>query len=505
MATLESLCVTSRTATVLLTPDGARFTLPAPIAWRVTEATGAVVATGTAVHAPVFIEDLTPASDYTFTCDLGSLSITTPACAGLIDAATFGVNTTANATTNAAAFARAIAAVPTGGTLTVPAGIYATYPLFLKSDMTFYLPEGAQLAAPETRHDWPILSAYDDRDRVLGTWEGQPEPCFAALITAIDANGLRLTGRGVIDGGGDRGDWWTWPKETRDGARRPRTIHLAYSDDVHLSGLTVLNSPSWTIHPYRCDGFLAAALYIQNPPDSPNTDGLDPESCLDARLVGLDFSVGDDCIAVKAGKRGDCQSAHLAPTRRLTVSHSRMARGHGAVVLGSEMSGSITDIDIYACEFVGTDRGLRLKTRRGRGGKLARISMRDVLMDGVGTAFSANAFYFCDIDGKSDAVQNRAPSPVSETTPIIHDITLDRIHARNVATAAVALLGLPEAPITGVTLSNFSVGYDPSATEDIPLMACGVAPVRHGGIIATFADISGTLTLVEPQKDHALC
>ncbi|MEI3186707.1 MAG: glycosyl hydrolase family 28 protein [Lachnospiraceae bacterium] len=39
-----------------------------------------------------------------------------------------------------------------------------------------------------------------------------------------------------------------------------------------------------------------------NPKDSPNTDGLDPESCKDVEIAGVYFSLGDDCIAVKSGK-----------------------------------------------------------------------------------------------------------------------------------------------------------------------------------------------------------
>ena len=100
-----------------------------------------------------------------------------------------------------------------------------------------------------------------------------------------------------MDGGGDRGDWWTWPKETREGARRPRTLFLAHCTDTVLSGFTVRNSPSWTVHPYRSDRLLATAMQIENPADSPNTDGFDPESCTHVTVQALHISVGDDCIA----------------------------------------------------------------------------------------------------------------------------------------------------------------------------------------------------------------
>jgi polygalacturonase len=237
---------------------------------------------------------------------------------------------------------------------------------------------------------------------------------------------------------------------------------------------------------------MAAALRIENPADSPNTDGFDPESCTDVQVRGLSISVGDDCIAVKAGKRGtgaDRRMNHIAPTRGLTIANCLMQDGHGAVVMGSEMSGDITDVMIERCEFKGTDRGLRIKTRRGRGGQVARITMRDVTMEGVGTALAANAFYFCDADGKSDAVQSREPAPVDETTPRIADITVEHVALTGVRHAAAAFLGLPEAPLTGIRFSDIGISYDAAATPGETLMACRLPMALHGGILHRFAEI----------------
>ncbi|WP_103225494.1 polygalacturonase PglA [Roseibium marinum] len=501
MTLLKLIAVSSRTATVLLAPAGAKYALPEPVGFVLTSLTDGESVSGRTERAVLQLNDLQPDTGYSLTCMFGNIEFRTKQCLGAIDIVAHGADT--SAADNSLAIQAAINSVPDGGTLLVPPGCFMTGPLFLCSRMTVHLAQGAELAAIGDWQDWPILEERDAAGRVIGTWEGLPERSFAALITAIGCTDITLTGAGIIDGGGDRGDWWTWPKETRRGARRPRTVFLAHCEHVLMSGLTIRNSPSWTVHPFHSRHVTAVGLKIENPPNSPNTDGLNPECCEETDLTGIHFSVGDDCIAVKSGKRDGDRVDHLAPTRNLTISHCLMEKGHGAVVLGSEMSGGISGVRIEHCRFLGTDRGLRIKTRRGRGGRVADISMTDVDMDRVATAFAANAFYFCDADGTSNAVQSRDPAPVDDTTPRITAITLKNVTATNVQLAAVALLGLPEAPFSDIRIENMLVSFDPDAVADVPLMACRVPACRHEAILAQFAEVDGGITLAPKDERHA--
>ena len=43
-----------------------------------------------------------------------------------------------------------------------------------------------------------------------------------------------------------------------------------------------------------------------------------------------------------------------------------MRDGHGAVTVGSEIAAGVKNVHITDCLFMNTDRGLRVKTRRGR-------------------------------------------------------------------------------------------------------------------------------------------
>ncbi len=167
-----------------------------------------------------------------------------------------------------------------------------------------------------------------------------------------------------------------------------------------------------------------------------------------------------------------------------------MERGHGGVVIGSEMSGCVRDVTMRRCELRDTDRGLRVKTRRGRGGRVERILLEGCRMDRVATPLVINSFYFCDADGRSDYVQSRQPLPVGDATPQISGITIRNVVAENVAVAAAAFYGLPEAPITDIAIENYRVGFDPDAKPDVPDMACGFEPMRHAGIITENASVS---------------
>lgn len=482
-----AIAVTARMAALRLAVPGALYRLPRPIPWRLDPIAGdAPALSGTAQTAVVVLDGLRPATRYRFAADgLPALDLTTAPCSGAVVASGLVADSAPGDLSAAAANARALdeaaARVPAGGTLIVPAGVWTALPLALHSDMTLHLADGAVLRAPSGREGWPILPARDSAGRMLGSWEGLPDACFAAPVHAIGASRLVIEGRGTLDGSGDLGDWWTWPKETRDGARRPRGLHLVDCHAVTLLGFTIRNAPSWTVHPQGCTGLVAAGLHILAPHDSPNTDGFNPESCCDVAIEGVRFSVGDDCIAVKAGKRGPGGEAdHLAETRHVRVRHCLMERGHGGLVIGSEMSGGVHDVAIEDCEMIGTDRGLRLKTRRGRGGTVSGIAMRRVRLDGVETAISANAHYHCDADGHDDRVQSRDPAPVDAGTPRIDGITVEDVEIRGLAHAAGCFLGLPEAPITGIRIRGLRiVSLDPAAEPRPPIMADGIRPMRH--------------------------
>lgn len=495
---IELLAAGPRNAMFAVDADKHLFERADALGWRLEAADGGFVTEGTTTRVVFSLSQLEPGTTYRLNAGGARFEFSTRNETGLIDIRDFGASP--EAANNAAAIQGAIDALPAGGAIKIPAGRWLSGPIFLKSDMVLLIEDGAELAAVANRDAFPILPARHADGRILGTWEGVAEACYASLINAIDRRNVTITGQGIIDGGGDRGDWWSWPKETRNGARRARTVFLSNCENVTLTGLTIRNSPAWTVHPAFCKNLLAADLSIEADPHSPNTDGLNPESCADVRLIGLSISVGDDCVAIKAGKRSP-QGAPDRPTERVTISNCLMERGHGAVVIGSEMSGGVRDIDIRRCHFKGTDRGLRIKTRRGRGGTVSNIRVANCLMEDVITPVAVNSFYFCDADGHSDYVQSRAPLPVSAETPNIRSITVENVTVTGARTAAAVFYGLPEAAIHDIAFENYSVSFAPDAEAEIPEMAALLAPLRHAGIVAENTVFS-RLSQLSPPSIH---
>ena len=133
-----------------------------------------------------------------------------------------------------------------------------------------------------------------------------------------------------------------------------------------------------------------------------------------------------------------------------------------------------------------TDRGLRVKTRRGRGknGVLDGIVFDNVLMDTVGTPFVVNCLYFCDPDGHSAYVQSQEALPVDERTPRVGRIAFRHVTATGVSCAGY-FLGLPEQPIEEVLMEDVSITCDPDAAPMQPAMADCVPRITRTGVVAS--------------------
>ena len=340
----------------------------------------------------------------------------------------------------------AIMAAPKDSRVLVPEGVYKISSIFLKDNLNLELAKGAVLSAFTERDKFPVLpgqiETYDEKDYYnLGTWEGNPLDMFSAIVCGINCSNVTITGEGTIDGCTTHDNWWKNCK-IRNTAWRPRLFFINNCSNVTMHGITVQNSPSWTIHPYFSKHLKFIDVKILNPANSHNTDGLDPESCQDVLVLGTYISVGDDCIAIKSGKIYMAQK-EKTPTEDMT--------------------------------------------RRGRGklSVLDDISFENIDMDNVMTPFVVNSFYFCDPDGKTEYVGSRKPLPVDDRTPSIKSLTFKDINAKNCHVAGAYIFGLPESKVEKLTFENINFSYAKDAKPGVAAMMLGCDEASRQGLIVS--------------------
>ena len=354
-----------------------------------------------------------------------------------------------------------------GGTVYVPAGTYLTGPIQLKSNMNLFLDAGAEIMFSND------LAEYDVVD---SRWEGVRRQVYMSCVYAEHAENVSVTGHGTLNGCG--AFWWKLHRDKALDFPRPKLISFHDCKRVLIQDVKLTQSPSWTVNPVLCENVTVSGVTICNPSDSPNTDGIDPDSCTNVHISNCHIDVGDDCIAVKSGTE---DTPERMQTSNVTITNCTMVHGHGGVVLGSEMSGSIRNVTISNCVFEGTDRGIRMKSSRARGGVIEDVRVSNLVMNDVLCPFIANLYYFCGPKGNEKYVWDKNPYPVTDETPAFRRIHFADITAREVRAAAGFFYGLAEMYIEDITFDNVSVSMAENAQPGMPDMMANLEPMKQRG------------------------
>jgi polygalacturonase len=407
---------------------------------------------------------------------------------------------------NSGAFKTALETIAAadGGVLRVEKGNWLTGPLELFSHTTLILDEGAVIAfIPEPERYAPVRTR----------WEGIECYAMHPCVFAAGRQEIAITGKGVLDGGGLF--WWETLREKRrrgqsipetpeelelarlnpgyetqpggGGGRgiqflRPPLVQFLNCADVRLEGITLRNSPFWTLHPVYCRGLAVSGVNIKNPADAPNTDGIDIDSCEEVLVEKCHVTVGDDGIALKSGS-GEDGIRVGKPCRRVTVRGCTVEDGHGGIVIGSETAAGVSDVLAEDCLFRGTDRGIRIKTRRGRGGQIHDLVFKNLSMENNLCPLSINMYYRCGANIE-DGFFSREALPISPGTPLIKNISVSDITATGCRASAGFIAGLPESPVERISLERclFSVDGQSGVSPQESDMFLGLPPVEEKSI-----------------------
>jgi polygalacturonase len=399
------------------------------------------------------------------------------------------------------AFRRAIQAAKSGGggTIYVPPGKYTSGPIELFSNMTLDVDAGATI-------EFPVAPLPFTKGRYLGVEALVPMP----LIGATDAENVTVTGRGILT----TGDYEAWRKaykdayeaylklhhgvvstggdesasangphwdhllkaleakqpvseqEYRDAAPelRPSFICFMNAKNVLVENIRIVGAPMFVVHLLYSENATVRNIMIEAYP-GPHVNGIVADSSRFVRISDSYIDTGDDGIVLKSGKDADGLRVNR-PTEDVTITNCTVHHAHGAVVIGSETSGGIRNVTASNITANGTENGIRLKSRRGRGGTVEDVRFDNFTMENVGTGIVVTSYY---VMGGESATKEE---PVSERTPTFRNIGISHVTIHG-AKKVGDIDGLPEMPIQSLHLTDIvgsgKLGLTARYTDDLEL------------------------------------
>ena len=277
----------------------------------------------------------------------------------------------------------------------------------------------------------------------------------SGVFNITGKNDTGLMGAGTVDGQGGKpvlgstSTWWQLNTAASGGLAAPRLVSANMGNDLVIQGLRFQNSGKFHIVPSGVRGFTIWGITIITDPNSPNTDGVDPDGSADGVIAYCTISTGDDNIAIK----GDGPMV----VDNLVIAHNHFGKGHG-MSIGSETNVGVKNVKVCDLSLDGTKYGIRIKSDVSRGGLVQGISYTDVCMRDVSQPLVFNPFYTSGATGT--------------LIPDFQDITLTNVH----------VLGGGSLRISGydashpLTLAMDNVVFDTSPTINASNAAITLGP-----------------------------
>ena len=365
-----------------------------------------------------------------------------------------------------------------GGRVLVPKGVWLSGAIHLKSNVNLHVAKEATIKFSTDPNKYlPV---------VFTRWEGTECMNYSALIYAFEQKNIAVTGEGVLDGQGSDESWWSWKgnrvnssgKPNQNAARkkllemgdknvpvkervfgegsylRPNFFQPYRCKNVLVEGVTFRNSPMWFLNPQLCKN--VSFINVTTEGLGPNNDGCDPESCSDVLIKNCFFNNGDDCIAIKSGRNTDGRRVNV-PSENIIIQGCTMRNGHGGVVIGSEVSGSVRNVYAEDCamDSPNLDRALRIKTNAVRGGIIENVFLRNTNVGQVAEAVVKVDFYYEEGDKGG-------------FTPVVRNVEVKNVECDK-SQFGIWIRAYDRSPATGITIENctFKNVAEPDVLENV--------------------------------------
>ncbi|XP_013749459.2 probable polygalacturonase [Brassica napus] len=309
-----------------------------------------------------------------------------------------------------------------GAKLFVPAGQWLTGSFDLISHLTLWLDKGATILGSTNSENWPVVDPLPS----YGRGRELPGRRHRSLIYGQNLTDVVITGEnGTIDGQGSI--WWDWFRNGELNYTRPHLVELINATGLIISNLTFLNSPFWNIHPVYCRDVFVKNLTILAPLDSPNTDGVDPDSSTNVCIEDCYIVTGDDLVSIKSGW-DEYGISYARPSSKIKINRlTGQTTSSSGIAIGSEMSGGVSDIYIKDLHLFNSNTGIRIKTSPGRGGYVRNVHVSNVKLDNVQKAIRFTGKYGEHPDGNFD----------TKALPAIEKITFENVSGEDIGVAGL--------------------------------------------------------------------
>jgi unsaturated rhamnogalacturonyl hydrolase len=223
----------------------------------------------------------------------------------------------------------------------------------------------------------------------------------------------------------------------------------------------------WELHPLLCTNVTVRGVDINS--HGANNDGCDPESCTDVLIEKCIFDTGDDCIAIKSGRNADGRRVGV-PSQNIIVRDCTMRDGHGGTTIGSEISGSVSNVFVENCEMDSPELtcALRLKSNAMRGGVLQNIFMRNINVGLVKDSVLQIDFLYEE-------------GAKGEQKPVARNVVMENIKVAQTP-RVLNVRGFPASSISGVRIYNSTFKQvkkpDQIIEADVKLVDCVLEPAK---------------------------
>lgn len=358
-----------------------------------------------------------------------------------------------------------------GGRVTMmPGTYYIDGSVTLRSGVELHLESGATLLFSGRADDF--------LPTVFTRWEGTELYGRSPMLYALHAVDIAITGGGTIDAQGGREFASFAEREGADRDRlramgssltplservfgqgtllRPSCVQFIGCSRILIEGVTIVNSPFWTIHPVYCDNVTVRGVTIDS--HYPNNDGCDPESTSNVLIEDCTFRTGDDAVAIKAGRDADGRAVGR-PSTNIVIRRCRFQSECNGLCIGSEMSGGVANVYMDSIEIGTVKNAIYFKSNRDRGGYIRDVYVRDVTVErALGAVLRFETNYFGYRGGNSPALYEH--------------FRITNVRAESADGYAAFIDGYEEQPVRDIVIDNFTVRhaarpYYLRCTEDV--------------------------------------